>query len=637
MKRIIAIAFILFIACKQPDRVWDNPYDPRSDRSLWSPENLQAKQRLNKLIELSWVRKGREFDGYRIDKSTNGVTWSDSIATIDDYITKWIDTLDLKVLVQNPSEYSYRLYAYADTNRSNEVIVKIRPALPGMPLPVEITNISYNHIPNIKMSINWTNSDEPDFKKYNLYTSLSDNGEKSLIKSINYINILSTEIDQFSVLVDKWYWIDVEDTTGQKTLGKSYFVPMDPKPIPSKLDSIKYAQKEFLFSWEESKETDLEGFVIEQIQLPDTATITLSDTLDPSKTSLSVQINEDVEHYYRLQTIDIWGHVSFSQVRSSSSYQRVVTLDYIREVGDDIKINSLGPLFKFSHLLSSVNAHFPVWIQNGDKVFALINDGTGLVVDEDGRNFRKINGTQPQDISFNKSGTMGVFTGVDHNIYITYLDKDAQPSRITDVSNNEWYSDPEFIGDGTRILYAQRKHKSNNNVGTKDLFTMDLDGKNVVQISDAPELEKFTMPRMSPNNDEILYVKENDGVYLLKYPNEKVGTIVLDVTDKVIPETSQFYRNIRWSPDGDKAILWEKVGSVYNLYLYESGQLRLLQIGGRYADWISNEEVMFRHEPSNAMLRKKISLLSGDDPSPLINDTSHPSYGLPWMQLQPRQ
>ena len=124
---------------------------------------------------------------------------------------------------------------------------------------------------------------------------------------------------------------------------------------------------------------------------------------------------------------------------------------------------------------------------------------------------------------------------------------------------------------------------------------------------------------------------------MLKYPNEKVGTIVLDVTDKVIPETSQFYRNIRWSPDGDKAILWEKVGSVYNLYLYESGQLRLLQIGGRYADWISNEEVMFRHEPSNAMLRKKISLLSGDDPSPLINDSSHPSYGLPWMQLQPRQ
>ena len=83
-----------------------------------------------------------------------------------------------------------------------------------------------------------------------------------LVYLINYINILSTEIDQFSVLVDKWYWIDVEDTTGQKTLGKSYFVPMDPKPIPSKLDSIKYAQKEFLFSWEESKETDLEGFVI---------------------------------------------------------------------------------------------------------------------------------------------------------------------------------------------------------------------------------------------------------------------------------------------------------------------------------------------------------------------------------------
>ena len=216
MKKIIAIAFLLFFACKQPDRVWDNPYDPRSDRSLWTPTNFQVNQRLDKLMELTWKRNGREFDGYRIDKSTDGVTWTDSIATIDDYITKWIDTLDLKVLVQNPSEYTYRLYAYADTNRSNEVYYKIKPNLPGMPSPVDIVNISYNHLPSKKMTIDWTDSNEPDFKQYNLYTSLSENGETLLIKSINDINVLSTEIDQFSVLVDKWYWIDVEDTTGQK-------------------------------------------------------------------------------------------------------------------------------------------------------------------------------------------------------------------------------------------------------------------------------------------------------------------------------------------------------------------------------------------------------------------------------------
>ena len=25
-------------------RVWDNPYDPRSDRSLWTPDSLKVKQ-----------------------------------------------------------------------------------------------------------------------------------------------------------------------------------------------------------------------------------------------------------------------------------------------------------------------------------------------------------------------------------------------------------------------------------------------------------------------------------------------------------------------------------------------------------------------------------------------------------------
>ena len=63
MKKII-ILMILLLACEDAKRVWDNPYAPRSDRSLWTPDTLQATQLSSDKIELSWLRKGRDFDGF---------------------------------------------------------------------------------------------------------------------------------------------------------------------------------------------------------------------------------------------------------------------------------------------------------------------------------------------------------------------------------------------------------------------------------------------------------------------------------------------------------------------------------------------------------------------------------------------
>jgi len=67
MKKIILLCF-LAISCEDVKRVWDNPYDPRSDRSLWTPDSLKVKQLSPDEIELSWLRKGRDFDGFKIER-----------------------------------------------------------------------------------------------------------------------------------------------------------------------------------------------------------------------------------------------------------------------------------------------------------------------------------------------------------------------------------------------------------------------------------------------------------------------------------------------------------------------------------------------------------------------------------------
>ena len=182
----ISALIVLFIisACEDAKREWDNPYDPRSNRLLWTPDSIEAIQKSDNEIEISWIRKGRTFDGFIIDKKigANEWTWRDSL--LNDDINSWIDTINLKLLVNDPSLYQYRVYAYADTNTSYRRTIKIQPALPGHPGSVSPYEISYTHEPTKKMTIKYQQSNELDFYRYNIYHSKSQDGEKYIFTSI---------------------------------------------------------------------------------------------------------------------------------------------------------------------------------------------------------------------------------------------------------------------------------------------------------------------------------------------------------------------------------------------------------------------------------------------------------------------
>jgi len=104
---------------------------------------------------------------------------------------------------------------------------------------------------------------------------------------------------------------------------------------------------------------------------------------------------------------------------------------------------------------------------------------------------------------------------------------------------------------------------------------------------------------------------------------------------KIMPVTSQYFRNMRWSFDSQKAILWSFENNSYFLYLFTlnaNPSLTLLQSGGRYADWINDtnaDTVIFRSESSDAIFIKDVSESSSTEPTLLHN--------APWAQLQPRQ
>ena len=55
----------------------------------------------------------------------------------------------------------------------------------------------------------------------------------------------------------------------------------------------------------------------------------------------------------------------------------------------------------FTIIRPGVNVQFPIWIQDGNKIFSLIADGVGRLVNEDGSGSRIILGEEPRDIAFN--------------------------------------------------------------------------------------------------------------------------------------------------------------------------------------------------------------------------------------------
>ena len=650
MKKIILLCFLV-ITCEDVKRVWDNPYDPRSDKSLWTPDSLKAEQISLDEIELSWQRKGRDFDGFKIGKKMGEGDWQDSVAILWDSIYSWIDTLDLKEVVKNHVEYSYRLYAYADTNISNIVGISIKPIVPGPLGPVDVISVDY--VPNEtiyaqekNLTVQWEKSLEGSFKKYHLHHTIENSSDTSVI-TFDDVNTTSWDTNKFNPKKQNWYWVELEDSTGQITKGNAKANSINEVPPAVQLDSITYNAGFFELKWSPVNIEDFQQYIIQHINISTGDTIDSSPIFEKVTGSDQAIANQDEEHKYQIITIDVWGDSSFSNIRNASSYQRIVTVDNIVETGADITISNLGPNLSFKHVLNQVNAYFPIWIQNGEKVFSFYDGGVGLVVDKNGTNLKKISGEEPQDIAFYSDQSQAVYTGSDHNLYLVDLKTDIKVKKqLTDdaiaIVKNEWYGDPEFITvngvNDALIMYWHLTYQANNNIGVSDIYYMDKSGNMVDRITNAQNTEKLIMPRMSPDGKKILFVKKDDGLYVMntvdKIEDQKLekGVAVTTVSSnaKVLPVVSQYFRNIHWSPNSERAVFWEYKNNSYFLYVFERGtnQARILQAGARYADWFDNSTVIFRSESSNKMY--KISVTASLIGEPVLLDTA------PWAQLQPR-
>jgi hypothetical protein len=140
MKSLIKISIwvlILFVlsTCQKDDPT--NPFDPDTPKSIWTPSNFTATQN-NSSVNLTWIQKEKNIDGFKIDRKVGGLDWS-NVATLQETATSWTDNN-----LTGGETHQYRLYAYAGDNHSNEVTASITPLITATVNILPATNIEPN-------------------------------------------------------------------------------------------------------------------------------------------------------------------------------------------------------------------------------------------------------------------------------------------------------------------------------------------------------------------------------------------------------------------------------------------------------------------------------------------------------------
>ncbi|PRX27741.1 Tol biopolymer transport system component [Orenia metallireducens] len=182
-----------------------------------------------------------------------------------------------------------------------------------------------------------------------------------------------------------------------------------------------------------------------------------------------------------------------------------------------------------------------------------------------------------------------------YNLYI--MDADGS-NKIQLTTNHSIYAifPGSWSPDGDKIVFASKKD------GNYDIYTINVDGSNEIKLTNDVDTDN-ECPAWSPDGDKIAFDSDGD-IHII----DSDGGNRINLTNSVVYKESPI-----WSPDGSKiAFLSEDNDANYNLYIMDEN-------GGNQIN-LTNDKLLNNINPVWSPDGSKIAFLSGIDDNNYIYD-----------------
>jgi len=149
IRALIIVLLAMFVVSCTEELTFENPFDPATDISYWTPKNLIITPQSPTSIKLSWEKVNGNYQGFKISRKVGSGAWQNDIATVGANTNQWTDS---NANIGNT--YTYRVKAYAGANNSNYV-----EKTQAFPLSTP-TNLSITPQSATSLKLTWTDTNQ---------------------------------------------------------------------------------------------------------------------------------------------------------------------------------------------------------------------------------------------------------------------------------------------------------------------------------------------------------------------------------------------------------------------------------------------------------------------------------------------
>ena len=249
------------------------------------------------------------------------------------FVELWIDSLSTGIKdSSNPYEFLWNTVPYPDSTEhllmvkaedmSNNISFSTSVSVlvdnsNSYPQSLNIKTITYNQT---EMTITINPTLDEDFLNYKILTSDNIDSQKYPLATLTNISDTIVKIYDFNPVEPSWYWLEIEDIHGYKSVGDGYLI-LDEPPSESIMRSIKFVDSLIVINWTPNTDNDFKSYkLFESTSSNMVSSQNIFDTEDISVTIFNHQTILNQYRYYQVFTEDYWGLSTSSNIKRGCSW-----------------------------------------------------------------------------------------------------------------------------------------------------------------------------------------------------------------------------------------------------------------------------------------------------------------------------